>query len=85
MSVAGRFLRERQGDGRCLKLSRKFEIPKSLPELVIMPVFNEFAGGISLNSERSKGFLGPLAKCSERENAGIYLLDGTFLGELGKL
>lgn len=70
------------------KILAKFgKLPGGLPGLVIMPVFNEFAGGIALNPRnRKKGkFMGPLGKCAEMKVAGTYLLDGTFLGELNKL
>jgi putative SbcD/Mre11-related phosphoesterase len=58
------------------------------PELIILPGFNEFSGGLSLNKkdktlrdEKSS----PIAKLANMEKARIYLLDGTFLGELGNL
>ncbi len=65
------------------KLDGKYKkIPKLLPELVIMPVFNSFSGGIGLNRPQN-GFMGPLGKCADTKKAKIYLLDGTFLGRLG--
>lgn len=66
------------------KIGEKYRKVKTLPEIIIMPVFNEFAGGISLNS-KERSFSGPLGRCAETGKAEIYLLDGTFLGELGKL
>jgi putative SbcD/Mre11-related phosphoesterase len=59
-------------------------------ELFIMPSFNDFLGGRSLN-ERSrvsdKGTIGPLLRSNavDLENAEIYLLDGSFLGSLTQL
>jgi hypothetical protein len=60
---------------------------KKLPELIIMPAFNEFAGGIAVNRNYpdKKGFLGPIIKSANLKKAKIYLVDGTFLGELGRL
>ncbi len=67
------------------KISKEYgKIPKPLPELIIMPVFNGFAGGIPINSG-GNGFMGPLGRCADRGKSGIYLLDGTFLGMLAKL
>jgi len=62
-----------------------------LPELINMPCFNKFAGGMALNKKGSvnggerRGFLGPLIKNIKRNKARIYMVDGVFLGELGKL
>jgi putative SbcD/Mre11-related phosphoesterase len=78
-------------DGKGLSGHYKDMPEKKLPEVVLMPVFNEFAGFIALNRpmsdiERqfSKG-LGPLFRIAKKDKAMIYMLDGTFLGELGKL
>ena len=54
-----------------------------------MPCFNYFAGGMALNrkekpSEREQ-LLGPLMKNIRARSARVYMLDGVFLGELGKL
>lgn len=60
----------------------------SLPELIIMPAFNTLCGGTPLNALRAKDeFLGPLLRNNfvNLDNARIYLLDGTFLGELRAL
>ena len=84
-----------------------------LPELIIMPAFNEMVGGTALNKDftfsKSKSKkklklknnknkptpfavpqrqlmpLGPLLKAMNERKAKIYMLDGTYLGELGKL
>lgn len=67
------------------KIIKKYGKVKRSPKLIVMPVFNEFAGGISLNKISKKELLGPIIKCANLPKAKIYLLDGTFLGELGKL
>ena len=56
-------------------------------ELIVMPSFNPFSGGCPLNSKRppDREHRTPLMKKSELGRARIYLLDGTYLGELGKL
>ncbi len=66
---------------------------KRLPELVLIPPFNSLAGLIPLNrparTTKTKGYLregpNPLFRISRKSRARVYLLDGTFLGELGKL
>jgi putative SbcD/Mre11-related phosphoesterase len=75
------------------KLGEKFPSARKdvrLPELVLMPVFNEFSGYIPLNMKmRGKfgrsGFPSPLFRAANRDSARVYMLDGTYLGELGKL
>jgi putative SbcD/Mre11-related phosphoesterase len=63
----------------------------ALPELVMMPVFNEFACSIGANRPMSyiagyfKEGLGPLFRATRRKSARVFMLDGTYLGELGKL
>lgn len=51
-------------------------------ELVVMPAFNELAGGISVNTEK---LLGPIFNIVEVGGAGVYLLDGTHLGRVTDL
>lgn len=60
--------------------------PNSNPELIILPAFNELCGGTALNEIRNK-FLSPVLTNNlvDMDNAGIYLLDGTFLGKLKDL
>ena len=50
----------------------------------MMPAFNPFCGGGAVNE---KGLLGVLFDndMAEKESAEIYLLDGTFIGKLGKM
>ena len=68
------------------KIKEKYGEENEL-KLIIMPAFNEFAGGMPINkiSEGNKEFLGPLSKIANMETAEIYLLDGTFLGKLKNL
>lgn len=65
------------------KLIKKYKGVKTAPELVVMPAFNDLAGGICFN--REKEFMGPIIKNAGLRNAKIYLLDGTYLGELKDL
>jgi putative SbcD/Mre11-related phosphoesterase len=58
---------------------------KDLPKLIIMPAFNELAGGYPVNRKDGKEeFIGPLIKCMDANSAKLYLLDGTYLGNLSK-
>jgi putative SbcD/Mre11-related phosphoesterase len=68
------------------KLKKRYGKVRNLPELIIMPAFNPFAGGLTLNKkgifeERDK-HNGPIVKTADTKKAKIYLLDGTYLGEL---
>lgn len=57
-----------------------------LPELIVMPAYNDISGGRPLNSpEDDKVFMGPLARAAKSKDAKIYLLDGTYLGRLSAL
>ena len=76
------------------KLAKKYKLPKSLPELIIFPRFNRLSGGISINRplkdmekahEMYHTGIGTLVRSSKLSSAKIYLLDGTFLGELKNL
>lgn len=69
------------------KLAARYGKVRKPPELVVFPTFNDFAGGRAVNSFYGKkgAFMGPLAKCARPRSAKIYLLDGTYLGELGRL
>jgi putative SbcD/Mre11-related phosphoesterase len=61
----------------------KLEDPKLKPEeLIVMPAFNDYLGGTSVNTPEFK-FLGPLMKKGflDLDQAELYLLDGTFLGK----
>jgi len=65
----------------------KFCLSLKNPELIIMPSFNEFLGGQALNqkpSEYKEEYIGPILRSNavNMNKAELYLLDGTFLGEL---
>ncbi len=55
---------------------------KMLPKIIFMPAFSDLAGGKPVN--KNEGFLGPIAKLTDIENAQMYLLDGTYVGILGE-
>jgi uncharacterized protein len=73
------------------KISGRYNLKKKtkLPELIIMPAFNHFTGGLCLNSdyerarrEDGKIGLGPLARSADIRNAEVFLIDGTHLGKI---
>lgn len=57
------------------------------PCLTVMPAFNELAGGIPFNEAAYAELLGPIftSNAVKLNKAICYLLDGTYLGEIGKL
>lgn len=74
-------------------LRKYFAVKLCTSELYIMPSFNEFLGGRSVNETRLKkdtganGLIGPVLR-SEVVNVDLselYLLDGTYLGTLNQL
>lgn len=76
------------------KLSEKYKNPPEageLPELILMPPFNDFTGLIPLNRRAAavRDYLregpNPMFKASKKNRARVYMLDGTLLGELGRL
>ncbi|NIO23027.1 MAG: phosphoesterase [Candidatus Aenigmarchaeota archaeon] len=77
------------------KLGKKYKsLPKKLPELIIFPRFNRLSGGISMNRpvsdierahETYHTGIGTLVRSEKLGSAKVYLLDGTFLGELKNL
>ncbi len=76
---------------RGLDAKRGHEAERGLPEVVLMPAFNGFAGLVPANRS-GKGFErhfmegpSPLFRAAKRDSARVHMLDGTFLGELGKL
>ncbi len=74
-------------------LLKKLNISLNARNLIIMPSFNDFLGGQSINSyslmrqQKFKDFIGPILRSGsiDFEKAEIYLLDGTFLGYLSRL
>ena len=65
------------------------KLPKKLPGLILMPAFNPLVGGWAVNKPNDEGELvgglGPITKCADIGHALAYMLDGTFLGEVGGL
>jgi len=57
------------------------------PRVIIMPAFNELAGGIAFNEATYDTLLGPLFtnRALELETAEVYLLDGSYLGSVSQL
>jgi putative SbcD/Mre11-related phosphoesterase len=71
------------------KIRARYPEAKALPELILMPAFNPLSGGIPVNRKIPKGeekkHISPILKSAKMRTAKIYMLDGTYLGELGKL
>jgi len=71
-------------------LSRHYKkLPRALPDLILMPAFGELVGGWAVNrlndDGKLVGGLGPITRCADMKHALVYLLDGTFLGEVSKI
>jgi len=73
-------------------LQEHFKVKVRASQLFIMPSFNDFLGGQSINrktlgSSRSRAFIGPIlrSKSVDIDNAEVHLLDGTFLGTVNHL
>jgi hypothetical protein len=60
---------------------RKTGTVRSVPEMVIVPAFNDLCGGLPLN-EPIEDERGPVMTLGEMGSADIFLLDGTNLGKL---
>jgi len=55
------------------------------PEVIVMPAFNPFSGGKILNNkeyDKTDRFISPITRHTDMHNARIFLVDGTFLGNL---
>jgi putative SbcD/Mre11-related phosphoesterase len=68
------------------KLFKKYKIKTNIKQGIVMPAFNHLIGGMALNSEDFEP-IGPLLKNEilKWKKSQVYLLDGTFLGELEDL
>jgi len=68
------------------KFFKKYKIKTKLKQGIVMPAFNHLIGGMAFNSKDFKP-LGPLLKNEilKWKNAEVYLLDGTYLGNLKDL
>jgi len=84
-------VRSRREPSEILKDLYKTELRVS--HIVIMPSFNEFLGGQTVNrrkigrESKFREFIGPVLRSGsvDLEEAEAYLLDGTFLGKVGQL
>jgi len=74
-------------------LRDRFSVRLRSSRLFIVPSFNDFLGGQSVNKRgmgkdaRSREFIGPVLRSGSAniDNAETYLLDGTFLGTVNQL
>jgi hypothetical protein len=71
------------------KMKKRYRVEKiGRLETIIMPAFNRLLGGTPVNIKKANNeLLGPLLKNNfvNMDNAELYLLDGTYLGELKNL
>lgn len=60
--------------------------PHEQVKVILMPAFNSILGGIAANKPPSR-LIGPIFRSGlvDMDKAELYLLDGTFLGEVGRL
>jgi metallophosphoesterase superfamily enzyme len=74
-------------DDPLTEFGERFEVEVNDSQVVIMPTFNDLMGGLPVNAETPKSLLGPLFRTGaiEVEDFDVYLLDGTFLGQVGFL
>jgi putative SbcD/Mre11-related phosphoesterase len=84
-SLARAFLKQAglKGDPKVV-FEKQFKARINDPQMVLMPAFNDLLGGLPVNSETPKSLLGPLLRTGAVKIDGfeVYLLDGTFLGEV---
>jgi putative SbcD/Mre11-related phosphoesterase len=74
-------------------LEKKFDVEVRVKKFFIMPSFNDFLGGQTINTKsvgkgtRSRGFIGPIlrSKSVDIDGAELFLLDGTFIGTVEQL
>jgi putative SbcD/Mre11-related phosphoesterase len=74
-------------------LKKHYNIKPKADEIFIMPSFNDFLGGRSVNETRprkeigSETLIGPVLRSEavDVDESELYLLDGTFLGTLNQL
>ena len=73
------------------RIEEKYGPVEKLPEVIVMPKFNYYAGAIAMNKPEKKiekkysESPGPIMKSLKFMDAKAYLLDGTYLGEIKKL
>lgn len=83
----------RSKDDSTKVLQDKFNIKLRVSKLLIMPSFNDFLGGQSINRRgtgrgtKAQQYIGPILRSESVDinQAELYLLDGTFLGAVSLL
>jgi putative SbcD/Mre11-related phosphoesterase len=67
-------------------LKEKYDIELNDPRFIVMPSFNDFVGGVSVN-RLDRRLTGPLISSGgiTMNKAELYLLDGTFIGTIGQI
>ena len=55
--------------------------------LIVMPAFNDFLSGVSVNASPEKRLLGPILRSGSIDpgHGEVFLLDGTYLGKIAQL
>jgi len=74
-------------------LEEDFDVKVRVERFFIMPSFNDFLGGQTINRKSmgrdatSREFIGPVlrSKCADMDGAELFLLDGTFIGSVEQL
>jgi len=68
-------------------LSKRFDVDVECSDMIIMPAFNDMLGGAALNAMTPNELFGPVLRSavSDLDASEVFLLDGTFLGELREL
>jgi putative SbcD/Mre11-related phosphoesterase len=81
-----KYLKIKGGKDSIKRFKDKFGIGINDPNLIVLPAFNDFVGGLSLN-RKNQGSRGPFFGHSgiDIKNSEIYLLDGTFIGTIERL
>lgn len=66
--------------GKCIKskFEEKYQYSND-PNIIIMPAFNPYCGGIAVNKET---IIGPFSKIMNVKESEVYLLDGSLLGKV---
>ncbi|MFH0711230.1 MAG: metallophosphoesterase [Candidatus Aenigmatarchaeota archaeon] len=70
------------------KIKKKFDLKKvGKLNLVILPIFNKMLGGVPINKIKRQELIGPILSNDfiDLKKSNIYLLDGTFLGNLNSI
>jgi len=92
-----RILLQKQGvkiEGSVSEILRnKYDVRLRVSEIYVMPSFNDFLGGRSINESGSRkklgseALIGPVVRSGavDVDNSELYLLDGTYLGTLNQL